>query len=165
MPMTASRKEVEHRASTELPISTLEPFHPFLFSHSEVVRMEKRFFAAHSGRCYQRKTDRLVSRCFLNSRSKAVLSTLKSSLHQNLLNRRIISIFCLRSWLWHCLQWDTCLTAALIAVVLDETSAVWWRALRTINIDISSCNHVTFLLENWKPFLLLLYYKAGAYIF
>lgn len=88
MPMTASRKEVEHRASTELPISTLEPFHPFLFSHSKVARMEKRFFAAHSGRCYQRKTDRLVSRCFLNARSKAVLSTMKSSLHQNLLKQK-----------------------------------------------------------------------------
>ena len=121
MPMTASRKEVEHRASTELPISTLEPIHPFLFSHSEVVRMEKRFFAAHSGRWYQRKTDRLVSWCFLNSRSEAVLSTLKSSLHQNPLKHK-----------YHFSLLFEDLTVTLSAVRLmfyssSDSSCPWWN--------------------------------------
>ena len=36
----AYRKEMEHTASPELPISTLAPFHPFLSSHPAMVGME-----------------------------------------------------------------------------------------------------------------------------
>ena len=38
----AYRKEMEHTASPELPISTLAPFHPFLSSHPDMVGMEKK---------------------------------------------------------------------------------------------------------------------------
>ena len=58
MPTTASRKEAEHRASPELPIST---GHLLTVSfHLDLVGMEERFFTVHSGSFSIRKIDRLV---------------------------------------------------------------------------------------------------------
>ena len=47
MPTTANRKEAEHRASPELPISIGHL--PTVSSHLDLVGMEERFFAEHSG--------------------------------------------------------------------------------------------------------------------
>ena len=58
MPTTASRKEAEHRASPELPISTGHL--PTVSFHLDLVGMEERFFTVHSGSFSIRKIDRLV---------------------------------------------------------------------------------------------------------
>ena len=58
MPTTASRKEAEHIASPELPISTGHL--PTVSFHLDLVGMEERFFTVHSGSFSIRKIDRLV---------------------------------------------------------------------------------------------------------
>lgn len=58
MPTTASRKEAEHRASPELPISTGHL--PTVSSHLDLVGMEERFFSEHSGRLSEKLIDEFM---------------------------------------------------------------------------------------------------------